>query len=293
MPKKIKVLLIEDNAETAYIEREMLNKFKSIEFITTHTTSVKESLKIIGKKFFDVILLDLFLPNGEGLEVFNKIHSQCGDLPIVIVSGYEEHAIQAVKAGAQDYLIKPVEIKQLVTSIKYAIERKKLEEECHEDYKRLLSIFDSMDEMIYISDPKTYEIIYMNEAIKKTFGCSIGHKCFETFGGTEFPCLGCHNNEVFGDNFGRTFTYDIQAGKNHKWYKSTIRAIKWPDGRILRYTISLDITDHKKEEEKLSKFLEKKIEAFNIEIAKSGDHYKKQIHRLEQITLDMVTDGAT
>jgi CheY-like chemotaxis protein len=292
MLSKIKVLLIEDDEDTAFFEKAALSDYKDVKFEVTHTISLADSLKLIGKKFFDVILLDLILPNGAGLEVFNAVHKKCDDIPIVIVSGYEEHAIDAVQAGAQDYLIKPVNTIQLVTSINYAIERKKVEEECKKDYKQLLSIFDSMEEMIYVSDPETYEIIYMNESIKKLFGCSIGKQCYIIFGGIDFPCLECHNNEVFGENFGKTFTYDIKSGKNNRWYKSTIRAIKWPDSRLLRYTIAVDITEDKDKEERLSNFLEKKIDDFNIELAKSAKHYKKQIYRLEQLTSAMVTDGA-
>ena len=293
MSKNIRVLLIEDERDVADFEKMALDKYKPIKFDVTHVMSLKESLKIIGKKFFDVILLDLMLPNGQGLETFNVVHNKCNDVPIVIVSGFEDYAIEAVRAGAQDYLIKPINISELVTSINYAIERKKVEEECKKDYKQLLSIFDGMEEMIYISDVISYEIIYMNESIKKIFGCSIGQKCYTIFGKDNFPCVDCHSDEIFGQNIGKTFTYDIKSGKNNRWYSSTIRAIKWPDGRILRYTISLDITEHKNKEERLSKFLEKKIDDFNIEIAKSASHYKKQIYRLEQITLDMVTDGAT
>jgi len=292
MSKKISVLLIEDDIHTAFFEKVALDKYIEIEFEVTHVMSLKDSLKLIGKRFFDVILLDLKLPNGQGLEVFNKVHNKCNEIPIVIVSGYEDLALDAVQAGAQDYLIKPVNTIQLVTSINYAIERKKVEEQCHSDYKKLLSIFDSMDEMIYISDPNTYEILYMNESIKKIFGCSIGEKCHSTFGNNNIPCDDCHEDEIFGLNVGKTFTYEIKSGRNNRWYRSTIRAIKWPDGRILKYTITIDITESKDKEEKLSKFLEKKIDAFNIEIAKSADHYKEQIFRLEQITLDMVTDGA-
>jgi len=289
---KIKVLLIEDDIDTAFFEKSSLDKYKDINFEVTHTTTLQDSLDLMCKEFFDVILLDLILPNGEGLEVFDKIHNKCQDLPIVIVSGYKEHALEAVQAGAQDYLIKPVNTNQLVTSINYAIERRKIEEDCKKDYRELLSIFDSMEEMIYVSNPTTYEIIYMNESIKKLFGCSVGEKCYTIFRKKDLPCTDCHNNEIFGNNFGKTLTYDIKSEKNNRWYKSTIRAIKWPDGRILRYTIALDITDYKNEEDKLSKFLENKIDTFNNKIAKTTIHYKNQIHRLEQITASMVNVGA-
>ena len=175
----------------------------------------------------------------------------------------------------------------MVTSINYAIARKKSEEQCRKDYEILLSIFDGMEEMIYISDPETYEIIYMNESIKKTFGCSIGQKCYITFGADEFPCSECHNDEIFGKNFGKDFTYEIKSGKNNRWYKSTIRAFQWPDGRLLRYTISIDINKNKEKQERLSKFLEKKIDEWNSRIKKSKERHNIQTQRLEKIIFDI------
>lgn len=288
MSNRIKVLLVEDDEDTAFFEKAALLNYKDIKFEVTHALSLKESLKIIGKKFFDVILLDLMLPNGAGLEVFNTIHNKCATVPIVIISGYEEHAIEAVQAGAQDYLVKPVNIGQLVTSINYAIERKKVEYQCLEDYKMLLNIFDNMEEMIYILDPNSYEILYMNESIKKAFGCSVGKKCYTIFDNFESPCLNCHNKEIFGDNVGKTFIYEIKSGKNNKWYKSTIRALKCLDGRLLRYTIAVDITETKNKEKELNNFIEKKLIEFNNKMTKSSSHYKTQVDRLEKLTLDMV-----
>jgi PAS domain-containing protein len=150
-----------------------------------------------------------------------------------------------------------------------------------------------MEEMIYISDVDTYEILYMNDSIKKIFGCSVGEKCYTTFEKDDFPCVNCHTDEIFGVNIGKNFTYEIKSGKNNRWYKSTIRAIKWPDGRIVRYTISVDITKVKNEEKRLSDFLEQRMNKFNVEMVKSAKHYQKQINRLEQITSNLVTDGAT
>lgn len=135
MLKRIKVLLIEDDIDTAFFEKSILKKCKSINFEVVHTVSIKESLELIKKENFNIILLDLKLPNGEGIEVFNAINNKCIHTPIIIISGYEKYAVEAVRAGAQDYLIKPININQLIRSINYSIARKKAEEECEEKKK--------------------------------------------------------------------------------------------------------------------------------------------------------------
>ena len=73
-----------------------------------------------------MILLDLALPDSQGLETFFAMHAHAGDVPIVVLSGYDDEAtaIKAVQAGAQDYLVKgQVNDNLLVRSIRYAIER--------------------------------------------------------------------------------------------------------------------------------------------------------------------------
>ena len=75
---------------------------------------------------FDVILLDLALPDSQGLETFFTMHAHAGDVPIVVLSGYDDEAtaVKAVQAGRQDYLVKgQVDDNLLVRSIRYAIER--------------------------------------------------------------------------------------------------------------------------------------------------------------------------
>jgi DNA-binding response OmpR family regulator len=128
--KPIKVLLIEDNTGDYEIILRMLDKSENAEFELTHTTRLVSGLKLLEIEKFDIILLDLGLPDSVGLESFKATLEKHPAIPIIILTGLanEETGINAIKYGAQDYLVKgEFNGKLLVRAIQYAIERKKLE----------------------------------------------------------------------------------------------------------------------------------------------------------------------
>ncbi|MBB5018291.1 two-component system response regulator PilR (NtrC family) [Chitinivorax tropicus] len=89
----------------------------------TPVGSVKEALSQLNKGQFDLCLTDMRLPDGEGLQVVKHIQSQGLDIPVAVITAYgsTENAIQALKAGAFDYLSKPIALDQLRTLIKSAL----------------------------------------------------------------------------------------------------------------------------------------------------------------------------
>ena len=116
-----------------------------------------------------------------------------------------------------------------------------------------LEIFDEIDAPVYVADPETYEILYANKAIKKFFGKKIiGKKCYKTFQNLDKPCPFCTNKYIFGENLGKTYIWDFQNKRNDRWYHCIDRAIKWHDGRYVRFEVAIDITDRKRFEERLT-----------------------------------------
>ncbi|RLF41118.1 MAG: hypothetical protein DRN21_00875 [Thermoplasmata archaeon] len=84
-------------------------------------------------------------------------------------------------------------------------ERKRMEETIKLEREQLLSIFEGIDEPVYVADPETYEILYVNEVMKKSFGKDIvGKKCYEVFQKLDAPCDFCTNEKILGKNFGNT-----------------------------------------------------------------------------------------
>ncbi|MCD6432199.1 PAS domain S-box protein, partial [Candidatus Bathyarchaeota archaeon] len=124
------------------------------------------------------------------------------------------------------------------------------EQELKEELERLRSLFDGIDEPIYVSDPDTYEILFANKKLKETFGEKIlGKKCYKVFQNLNKPCPFCTNKYIFGENLGKTYIWEFQNRKNKRWYRCIDRAIKWPGGKYVRYEMAIDVTEHKLSDE--------------------------------------------
>lgn len=140
--RPIRVLLIEDNPGDARLIREALAAGDHSRFELTHADRLATGLARLAQGDMDVVLLDLSLPDSQGLEALGKTHAQTPDVPIVVLTGLEDErlAIKGMQAGAQDYLVKGQADGRLLTrSLRYAIERQRLQEEL-----RALSLEDGL-----------------------------------------------------------------------------------------------------------------------------------------------------
>ncbi|MCX7898281.1 MAG: EAL domain-containing protein [Rhodocyclaceae bacterium] len=125
------ILLIEDNPGDARLVAEYLRECGREAFRLTHVTSVADAVPLIDANEADIIVLDLMLPDGEGLETLQRVHELAPRVPIVVLSHLddEREAVKAVRLGAQDFLVKQhLSPPLFVRSLHYALERRKLEE---------------------------------------------------------------------------------------------------------------------------------------------------------------------
>ena len=114
------------------------------------------------------------------------------------------------------------------------------------------SIFDEMDHLVYISNPETYEILYVNKKGEDLFpGNILEKKCYEAIHNFNSPCSFCTNNLLFGDNPISPLTWIYYDKKNNKWSHCIDQAIRWKDGKNVRFEIAIEITAEKKMEQKL------------------------------------------
>ncbi len=125
----VKILLIEDNLAEARLLQEFLKQAKSHEFSLVHVKRLGEALQELRRGTYHVILLDLTLPDSQGLASLAPLISQAPCLPIVVLTNTNDDklALEAVRRGAQDYLVKrQVNSELLIRSLCYAIERKQV-----------------------------------------------------------------------------------------------------------------------------------------------------------------------
>ena len=132
----VRILLIEDNEDDAVFIRELLAEAKEVSLDLECASQLSTGLKRLAQGEFDIVLLDLSLPDSQGLDTFDRVNSQAPDVTIVVLSGLDDEsvALRAVQKGAQDYLVKgEINSNLLTRAIRYAVERKRTEEQAREE----------------------------------------------------------------------------------------------------------------------------------------------------------------
>jgi len=127
----IKTLLVEDNVGDRRLIREVLSEARGVTFDLKYADRLQAGLEQLSEGEIDVVLLDLGLPDSQGLETLSKAYAHAPKVPIVVLTALHDEmlGVQAVNRGAQDYLIKgQVDGNLLRRTIRYAIERKRAEE---------------------------------------------------------------------------------------------------------------------------------------------------------------------
>jgi len=129
--KPVSILLVEDNPGDRRLIWEMLAETTAMTFNVQYVDRLQAAMEYLDQNIIEVILLDLGLPDSQGLGTLKQVYAQAGNTPIVVLTGLNDETVgvEAVSEGAQDYLIKgQVDAQLLRRTIRYAIERKQAEE---------------------------------------------------------------------------------------------------------------------------------------------------------------------
>ncbi len=148
----IRVLLVEDNPGDARLILELLAEVENL-FTLERVDRLQSALDRLSQTGVDVVLLDLGLPDSEGIETFLRTHREAPGEPIIVISGRDDEslALEAVRSGAQDYLVKGrIEGALLARVIRYAIERKVAEQALSDSASRWRAIMDNVSDGISV-----------------------------------------------------------------------------------------------------------------------------------------------
>lgn len=158
----VDLLLVEDNESYAKLVVRNLESLEHIKFNIRTAGTLVEGLGMLEERPAHLILLDLLLPDSEGLDTFKKIHSHFPGVPVIVLTAVsdEENAVKAVQLGAQDYLVKgEADKNQITRSIRYALERQKdinqrekIEQELFEEKERLAVTLSSLGDGVIATD---------------------------------------------------------------------------------------------------------------------------------------------
>jgi two-component system cell cycle sensor histidine kinase/response regulator CckA len=150
---QIRVLLVEDNPADARLLREAVFQGGAGRIELEHVDRLATGLRRLLENSFDLVLLDLHLPDSHGLETLERAHQAAPNMPIVVLTGMDDEAlaIKAMRNGAQDYLVKgQVDGNLLVRAMRYATERKRAIEAVERREEHYRSLFENALDLISI-----------------------------------------------------------------------------------------------------------------------------------------------
>jgi len=253
--KRISILLIEDNPGDARLMQELLGVSPGSPFVMEWVDSLEKGLARLAASVIDVILLDLSLPDSQGIDTFFKIQTAAKGVAVVVLTGlYDEAlAMQAVHAGAQDYLVKgQADGNLLVRSIRYAVERQRIEEQLRKMNDFNQSILKALPFGMDIVD-ETGNILYLSENFESLFGKEcLGQKCWLIYKDDKMQCKECSLRDNI--RVGELRTIEIEGVTGGKIFQIMHVGLIY-EGKKAVLEIFNDITERKRIEQMKSDFV--------------------------------------
>jgi diguanylate cyclase (GGDEF)-like protein/PAS domain S-box-containing protein len=171
--KSIKILLlVEDNPGDARLLCEMISEHGSRGMEVTQVQSIGDAEKHLAEHVVDIVLLDLGLPDAQGLQALRRARAAAPRVPLVVLTGMDDESLaaQALQEGAQDYLIKgEIETRGLMRALRYAIGRKTLEEALFVEKERAQVTLNCIGDAVACTD-SAGNITFFNLVAEKMTG---------------------------------------------------------------------------------------------------------------------------
>ena len=254
MSEILHILIVEDNQADVDLIRETLPDTGLVSFQVESVSRLSEALARLKNEGIDLVLLDLGLPDSQGLGTFHKLREAATDIPVIILTGNDDQqaSIAAVRDGAQDYLIKGQVGGNLLTrAALYAVERNRAEHKIQKIAREWQSTFDSITDSVCLLDFEG-RITQCNQATERFLGKTkdeiIGRPCWNVIHGTPNPIHECPMPRMKKTQQRET----LVLLEDSRWLKITVDPVLDEAGNLYGAVhIVEDITDRKRTEEAL------------------------------------------
>lgn len=134
-------------------------------------------------------------------------------------------------------------LKTLSTILSYGLEKQEHQQKLVHDYEQLLRLFDSLDALVYVVDPVSDELLFVNKKAAALIPPTEAHgPCYRLLYCQAGPCDFCTNHVLFGKNQNDTHHWEMHHPLTREWYHCSDQALQWADGRWVKFSVAVKIT---------------------------------------------------
>ncbi len=243
----IKVLLVEDNPGDVFLLQEFLKEVNTVVVELMPVERLSQALNHLEKEIVDVILLDLSLPDSQGLETFVTAHQQAKATPIIVLTGINDEtlATRAMQAGAQDYLVKgQVTGDLLVRSMRYAIERQRADNALRQSEDRFRVALKNSPIFVYNQDKELRYTWVYNPSYGLKVEQILGKKDVDIICAEDAQRLTTIKLGVLSSGMGAREEVSITTKQTTRYYDLTVEPLRNESQAVVGVTCaSIDITE--------------------------------------------------
>jgi len=253
-----RILVVEDEKIFAELLEDIVTDEGNGRFQVTVARNMESALARLCEQQFDLMLLDLTLPDVQGLQTYRTIHYVAPNLPVIVLSGLDDEsvALEALRAGAQDYLLKcEFEGRLLGRAIRYAIQRKSVIAQLRESEEFFRLISENVSDMISVVDADGRRL-YSSPSHRAVLGARdnlVGSSSFTEIHPEDRSGIESIFRDVVTSGAGRRSEYRfVRSDGSVRHVESQSNVIRDDEGKVRKVVmVSRDVTERLEAEQQL------------------------------------------